>query len=187
MKVLLNILACLVLLGLSGCDSYEYSRAEIESIRNDLDELSAGIGEVKNQEDRNGDGKPDFFIEHDGVYMYELYDRDFDGEVDESWKFDSDLNIVSGRVDENLDGILETEYFYKDYSLDKILSDTNGNKISDVYTKLDRGVIVYSEKYYINAKNSKIGKVEYSFGYPVGPEVLVDTTISEAQFESERK
>jgi hypothetical protein len=187
MKAKNRFIVCLALVLTSGCDSDENTDREIESIRHELDRIQTELDSIRSDDDRNGDGRPDFFIEHDGGFMYELYDRDFDGKVDESWKYDSNSNVISGRVDEDLDGILETEYLYKDFSLDKVLSDTNGNLIFDVYTKLDRGVMVYSEKYYTTKQGAKIGKVEYSFGYPVGPEVLVDTSISEVQFEDDRK
>ena len=31
--------------------------------------------------DRNGDGQPDLFIELEGDFVYELYDKNFDGNV----------------------------------------------------------------------------------------------------------
>ena len=34
--------------------------------------------------DRNGDGQPDLFIELEGDFVYELYDKNFDGNIDES-------------------------------------------------------------------------------------------------------
>lgn len=187
MKEEIKFVVCLVAVLIVGCEGDKSTSEEVASIIDELDRLETELYAFENNVDRNGDGKPDLFVEHKDGYVYELYDRNFDGKVDESWKFDSNSNMVSGKVDENLDGILETEHLYKDYSLDKVLSDTNGNFIADVYTKFDRGVVVYSERYYSTANGAKIGKVIYSFGHPVGPEVLIETTISEGQFEDDRK
>jgi len=173
---------------LIGCDDNKGVDKEIEAIKTELSEISSELEEkYPDKIDRNGDGQPDLFIELDGDFSYELYDRDFDGKVDESWKYDSNDELVSGKVDENLDGILETQYISKDYSLDKVFSDTNGNGIFDVYTKLDRGVMDYSEKYYGSTQQTRIGKVQYEYGYPTGPEVFSETTISEVEFQESRK
>jgi len=143
--------------------------------------------EYPNKLDRNKDGKHDFFIESDDDFVFELIDRNFDGKVDESWKYDDNDNLVSGKVDEDLDGILETQYIQKNYSFDKVLSDTNKNGIFDVYTKLNYGVMVYSEKYYFSNGKAQIVKINYLYGYPSGPEKIVETTISEKEFEAARK
>ena len=136
--------------------------------------------------DRNGDGKPDLFIEYDSNGSYDLYDRNFDGTVDESWVYDSEGNEISGKVDEDLDGILETQYVYKDYSVSGVFSDTDGNGVFDVFTKLNYGVRVYSEKYYSLPDGNAIGRVEYEFGFPIGPEIRSNTTLTEREFQRER-
>ncbi|MCO4775593.1 MAG: hypothetical protein KC446_06170 [Flavobacteriales bacterium] len=187
MRLKIQFLASLIITGMAGCDNGQGVSKEIESINSELDQLQSKLVADEPNTDRNGDGKSDLFIEYEDGFVYELYDRDFDGKVDESWKYDSNDILISGRVDDDLDGILETEYIYKDHSLDKMFSDTNGNLISDVYTKLNRGVAVYSEKYYSSKEGSRIGRVEYSFGYPDGPEKLVKTLISESEFENIRK
>jgi len=176
---------------LIGCDESSSVNNEVEVMKIEMDQIESEFKELERKYtdkiDRNGDGQPDLFIEIEGDFTYELYDRDFDGKVDESWKFDSNDELVSGAVDENLDGVLETQYISKDHSLDKVFSDTNGNGIFDVYTKLDRGVMVYSEKYYGSIQQAKIGKVQYKYGYPTGSEVFTETVISEVEFQESRK
>ncbi|WP_018624843.1 hypothetical protein [Kangiella aquimarina] len=178
---------------LMGCDNNKETDAdkEIEAIQRELSQIESELKELEEMNpdkiDRNGDGQADLFIEFEGEFVYELIDRDFDGQVDESWKYDSNANLVSGKVDENLDGILETQYISKDHSIDKIFSDSDGNGVFDVYTKLDRGVLVFSERYYSSEQQAKIGKVEYEYGYPKGPEILTSTPISEEEFQEKRK
>ena len=206
----------LVTLTLIGCTDNGASESEIKSIKAELEQVKAKYinlekehsneinlfqteltriekeyadldNEYPNKLDRNNDGKHDFFIESDDDFVFELVDRNFDGKVDESWKYDDNDDLVSGKVDEDLDGVLETQYIQKNYSLDKVLSDTNKNGIFDVYTKLDYGVMVYSEKYYFLDGKAQIGKINYLYGYPTGPEKIVKTTISEKEFETARK
>ena len=97
-----------------GCDRESDLDKEIEAIKAELDQINSEFKELDekypDEIDRNGDGKPDFFIELEDEFTYELYDRNFDGKVDESWKYNSKDELVSGKVDENLDGILETQY-----------------------------------------------------------------------------
>lgn len=191
MKINNLSLVCVITLILIGCDDSESLNKEIEAMKAELDQFESELGEVERRFpekiDRNGDGQPDLFIEVEGGFIYELYDRDFDGKVDESWKYNSSDELISGKVDENLDGIMETLYLSKDHSIDKVYSDTNGNGIFDVYTKLDRGVMIYSEKYYGSNEIPKIGKVYYEFGYPKNPEVFTETDISELDFQEARK
>jgi hypothetical protein len=191
MKIKNLSIICVITFSLIACDNNENVDKEIKAMKNELDQISSKFKELEEKYpdkiDRNGDGQPDLFIEVEGDFTYELYDRDFDGKVDESWKYDSNDELVSGKVDENLDGSLETQYISKNHSLDKVFSDTNANGIFDVYTKLDRGVMVYSEKYYGSNQQAKIGKVQYEYGYPTGPEVFSETTISEVEFQESRR
>ena len=143
--------------------------------------------EYFNKLDRNKDGQFDFFIEAKDEYVFELVDRNFDGNIDEHWKYDDNDVLVSGLIDENLDGTLETQYLYENYSVDKVLSDTDGNGIFDVYTELNFGVVVYSEKYYFSEGKAQVGKINYLYGHPTGPEKVINTTISEKEFETARK
>jgi hypothetical protein len=180
----LPILFSVMVLG--GCNTGNELDTEIESIIAELEQLKFDV-QPQSKIDRNGDGKPDFFVEFEDGYMYELVDRNFDGIVDESWKYDSGDNLVSGKVDENLDGILETLYLTEDYSFSRILSDTDANGVFDVYTKLDRGIMVHSEKYYDSPGGPTIGRVNYSYGHPTGPEQRQGTTLTEKKFEEERR
>ena len=78
---------------LGGCNTGSELGAEIESMRAELEQLKIDA-QPQNEIDRNGDGKPDFFVEFEEGYMFELIDRNFDGIVDESWKYDSNDNLV---------------------------------------------------------------------------------------------
>lgn len=168
-----------------ACAETSSKSAEIEAIKAELETIESEI-ESNKKIDRNGDGTPDLFIELDGEFLYELVDRNFDGVVDESWKYNSKDVLISGKVDENLDGYLETKYLSKDLSFHKILSDTDKNGVFDVYTNLIHGVVTYSEKYYKSNKGPHIGKVDYLYGHPTGPETLIPTLISEKDFERSR-
>lgn len=191
MKIKNLFIALVITFTLIGCDDNNSVDKEIEAISAELNQMASELKELEEKYpeeiDRNGDGQPDLYIKVEGDFYYELYDRNFDGKVDESWKYDSSDKLVSGKVDENLDGILETQYISKGYSLNKVFSDSDGNGVFDIYTKLDRGVMVYSEKYYRVDQQVKIGKVEYEYGYPTGPEVFSETTISEGEFQASRK
>ena len=133
--------------------------------------------------DRNGDGRPDLFFQHEGEYLYELVDNNFDGSVDESWKYNRDDVLVSGRVDENFDGILETELVYRDFLLFRVFSDTDRNGVVDLATEFDDGARSFSEKFYYSSEQNQIGRVEFRYGYPSGPEEQRKTELSEKEFQ----
>ena len=172
---------------LSSCDSSQ----EIAQLEADLDKLDVEIKSLEKNHprkiDRNGDGEFDFFIESENGYVLEKYDRNFDGKIDEIYKYGSDDNLISVQVDEDLNGTFETNYFNSNFSLSVGLSDSDGNGVADVYQKFDKGVIQFSEKYYISDSVAKIGRMGYKFGHPVGLEDLTVTNLTEEEFESERR
>ena len=63
--------------------------------------------------DLNSDGTKDVFYEFDDSGYFELVDRNFDGRVDESIRYDKDNIILSSKIDEDFDGYLETKIYYK--------------------------------------------------------------------------
>ena len=163
--------------------------AQASDLDKEIDRLQAQIEKLEfdslptDEIDRNGDGRPDLFFQDEGEYFYELVDNNFDGSVDESWKYNPDDVLVLGKVDENFDGILETELVYKDFLLYRVFSDTDGNGVVDLATEFDDGALSFSEKFYSYSDENQIGRVEFRYGYPSGPEELRETELSEEEFQ----
>lgn len=176
-------LFCGLLLHLSGCSS------ESADLDEELDQLRAEVEQLQfdslpvDELDRNGDGQSDLFCREEGQYFYELVDNNFDGSIDESWKYDQDDVLVSGRVDENFDGILETELVYKEFLLHRVFSDTDANGVIDLASEFKTGEVSFSERFYGFPHGNRIGRVEFSYGYPSGPEELRETKLSEEEFQ----
>ena len=139
--------------------------------------------------DSNNDGVQDIFYEiNDSGYIY-LFDRNFDGKKDESWKYDLKDRLISGASDNNFDGVFETKFIIENGMIIKELIDSDQNGNIDTVTFYKSGISVYSEKYYpvSEAKNlAKIGKVTYEFGEISEPEVFTNTTVTEIEFQNER-
>ncbi len=181
-----GILSISLLIFLGSCSK----PSEVSELEDELSQLRQSIADLSAPNtDRNSDGEQDLFVETEDGSTFELLDRDFDGRVDESWRYDENDNLISGKVDEDFNGILETQYIYEDFSVSKVLSDSDGNLVFDIFTKLHLGVMEYSEKYYAQTAEQaspRIGRVEYRYGYPVGSEVVVETSLSETEFADSR-
>ncbi|PCJ24463.1 MAG: hypothetical protein COA96_09455 [SAR86 cluster bacterium] len=136
--------------------------------------------------DQNDDGVEDIIYEFEGDFYYELVDRNFDGEVDESHKYGLDDRIVSSKVDSNLDGYLETSISYEYGSVSKVNVDRVRDGLVDISFIYAEGEVVSAEKYYhqTEVEAARIGKIAFEFGYPISNEVIGTTEISSLEFSN---
>ncbi len=133
--------------------------------------------------DRNGDGLDDVFYEDDGAYNYVLFDNNFDGQVDESWRYNRDNVLLSAKLDYDFDGTLDSEHMYEGINATDIYTDSNGNGVPDIYTKMEGGTGVYTERYFAMPEEGggRIARVEYEWGFP-GQQTTRMESISEKEF-----
>ena len=138
--------------------------------------------------DLNNDYVMDIEIQSDNEFIYHLVDRNFDTKIDESIKYDKNYTLISSKVDDNFDGLLETTILFKNGSISMVSIDSNTNGIYDIFGFHKNGVLVYSERYYEGRTNSppRIGKIKFEFHYPVSKEVSQKTHLSEAEFSNSR-
>ncbi len=135
--------------------------------------------------DLNGDGKANIFYQDDGDHYFELLDKNFDGKVDQSIRFSSEHFMLSGKFDDNFDGILETKIIATNGIVSKGLVDSNLNRHFDICFQYHGGVVQYAKRFYPASDSqgqSQVGTVRYVFGYPEGNEVLENVTLDERGF-----
>ena len=170
--------------------------SEIASLENELKELleieerkikEAELEEL-NANDMNKDGKRDIFYESDEFNYYQLIDRNFDGKVDEKWKYDLNDVLISGISDDDFNGIFESRVFVTNGSVSKIFIDTDNNGVSDVFHSVRFGITIYSEKYYpaVNGNQAKIARIERDIREISGKLEYSNTTLSEEAFYKDR-
>ncbi|PCI79919.1 MAG: hypothetical protein COB20_03745 [SAR86 cluster bacterium] len=136
--------------------------------------------------DQNGDGVEDIIYEFEGDFYYELVDRNFDGEIDESHKYGLDDRIVSSKVDSNLDGYLETSIFYEFGTVSKVNVDRMRDGQVDISFAYSEGEVIFADKYYHQTDEgaARIGRIDFEFGYPVSNEIIMETEVSSAEFST---
>lgn len=142
-------------------------------------------GEYVNALDINGDGVKDVFYEYDKNGYYELVDRNLDGNIDESVRYNSDDKIDSSRLDDNYDGILETSVFFINGIVSLVKVDVDANGIDDLVFFYENGALVAAKKYYVHGvlgEDAYVGSFSFYFGYPVGVEEIKKTEFSESEF-----
>jgi hypothetical protein len=135
--------------------------------------------------DLNRDNKTDTRFEYDDTGYYQLTDRNFDGRMDESTRYDLDHIVVSGSGDDNFDGIFETHVVYLNGFLSRVLVDTNNNGLIDLVHMYKDGLIVSSERFVIKQTpgvSPTLIKIHYSFGFPISEDIVPATTEGEEDF-----
>jgi hypothetical protein len=135
--------------------------------------------------DLNRDSKIDARFEYDDTGYYQLTDRNFDGRMDESTRYDLDHIVVSGSGDDNFDGIFETSVEYLNGFLSRVLVDTNNNKLIDLVHIYKDGLIVSSERFVLKRASDAsptLIKIHYNFGFPISEDVVPATTEGEEGF-----
>ena len=164
----------------------ETLKQQLKAIEKDADGIAA---EEAERNDLNNDGAQDVFFEDEGDGYFVLTDRNFDGKIDDRWKYNLDDTVHSGKSDNNFDGVFETRYLMHNGFTHKELIDSDNNGIYDIYSKYESGVWRYSEKYYGTSKageRARIGRVEMDLSKISGDEVFTETKISENEFQNER-
>ena len=97
---------------------------------------------VVEKHDLNRDGEPDGKSVYFGnrISSTEL-DRNFDGRVDEVFKYNNQGFVKSSKSDYNFDGIFETETEWKNGNPQLSKSDTTGDGFQDYIVTFNNGVI----------------------------------------------
>lgn len=134
--------------------------------------------------DLNNDGVQDIFYEYDENGYYELIDRNFDKKIDVSTRYNLKHYAISSKSDDDFDGFLETEWVFKNSFVASSYVDSNYNKYQDIYFKYKDDLVMYAEKFYHESDTlpSRVGRINYMFGYPLGVEVFSDEGITEKHF-----
>ena len=135
--------------------------------------------------DLNRDNKMDARFEYDDTGYYQLTDRNFDGRMDESTRYDLNHIVVSGSGDDNFDGIFETRVEYLNGFLGRVLVDTNDNELIDLVHIYKDGLIVSSERFVLKQASGvspTLIKIHYSFGFPISQSVVAAATKGEEDF-----
>lgn len=164
----------------------ETLKQQLKAIKKDVDGIAA---EEAERNDLNNDGVQDVFFEGKDDGYFVLTDRNFDGKIDDRWKYNLDDTVHSGESDNNFDGVFETRYLTHNGFTHEELIDSDNNGIYDIYSKFESGVWIYSEKYYGISKageQARIGRVEMDLSKISGSEVFIATKISESEFQKER-
>ena len=133
--------------------------------------------------DLNSDGKKDIFYEFDDSGSYELVDRNFDGKVDESHHYDNENRLLSSKLDDDLDGYLETKVIYKYETIEKMAVDSDNDNLYEIFYFYKSGTLENAIKYYQEEGVNKIGKVNFKFGYPIGEEIIEITNMTKVEFQ----
>lgn len=135
--------------------------------------------------DLNGDGTIDIQFENEADGYYQLTDRNFDGRVDESIKYDLEHFALSGKSDDDFDGIFETTIKFDNSLTSSLLVDTNANQIVDLVHLYQHGLLERSIRYTYNEENDGTGvttTVSYEFGFPRGEVKRSTSQMSEMEF-----
>jgi hypothetical protein len=136
--------------------------------------------------DYNRDEKMDVFLIEEQSISIELYDTNFDGQTNESWRYNLEGVPISGNRDLDFDGKMETSVQLIDGSVSKELTDSDDNNYYDIVTVYRNGVVQYSERYYVATANlsARIGRIDYEYGYPSGVERFEATEMKECDYSS---
>ena len=135
--------------------------------------------------DLNGDGTVDIRFENEADGYYQLTDRNFDGRVDESIRYDLEHFALSGKSDDDFDGIFETTIEFDNSLISRLLVDTNANQIVDLVHLYQNSLLERSIRYTYNEENdgtSVTATVSYKFGFPRGEVKRSARQMSEMEF-----
>lgn len=133
--------------------------------------------------DLNSDGKKDVFYEYDNSGYNELVDRNFDERIDESHRYDKKNKLISSKIDANFDGYLETRIIYKYESIEKIAVDIDRDNLYEIFYFYESGTLKNAIKYHPDDGRNQIGKINFKFGYPDGPEIIEVTVMDKTAFQ----
>lgn len=150
-------------------------RLELESLKADKNDFS---------QDLNLDGKSDITYENSEFSYFQLVDRNFDGKPDERYEYDNGTDLViDGRLDEDFDGLFETQLVMSQGIVLFEFVDINNDRIIDVAKSYNNGVLQFLD-IYISAKagnEAQIKTISFEFGVPFKTAV-VSTMMSPNDF-----
>jgi len=171
---------------LLGCEQKDTHFEEAEAILKEAENL---LSESQTNEnfslDYNFDGVPDETIEYFDHSYLQLIDRNFDGTADEKYEYDINTDFVlDGRLDDDFDGIFETQIVMSQGVVKFSFTDSNNNKLIDIVNIYENGVLKKLYKYIENEESNLKQITEYLFKYgvPYSEETNV-TNLSDREFQ----
>lgn len=175
---------CQNLLILGDCSDGDLAASECNLSQ--YDNKRSEYMELKYLNDLNEDGTDDIgYQDQANGYYYQLIDRNFDRQIDESHYYDINDKIVESRIDDNLDGDLESVFFYDKGSVQLVSIDSNDDGLRDIFGFYESGTLVRGTRYYPNHDGKPaIGTILYETGYP-SEELVLDTELSQQEFEAQ--
>ncbi len=163
MKFILTYLVLSTLL--SGCgEKRDQNVKEAEVILKEAEELLSELQSNKDfSQDYNFDGVADVYYEDFKHNYVQFVDRNFDGKADEKYEFDTNTDfLLNGRLDNDFDGIFETQLSMYHGVIQFELVDSNGDGLIDIVSSYENGVLKELQKY----KSKQIEVYLFEHGVP---------------------
>ena len=178
MKFLITFIL-LFSLPLIGCKKEDNDDSNVKVALKKVEELLDEIDEEDLSQDYNFDGIPDVYFEYYEHSYIQLIDRNFDGKPDERYEYDLVTDfILDGRLDNNFDGIFETQIVMSQGVVQFEFVDSDNDSMIDIVSSFKDGVLKELQKYAQNSK-TKSNSLEiyfFEFGAPVLKEINVTKT-----------
>lgn len=191
MKYLAIILVSLLIVSCYE-ESSPSTEAELEEIFKDLEKISEELEGYASElsQDYNFDGVADVYYEQLESSYFQFIDRNFDGEPDERYEYDSGTDfIIDGRLDENFDGEFETQLVINQGVVQYKFTDSNSDRLIDIVESYEHGVLkkisIFMPKSY--EQTSTIKTLFFNFGIPYNEEVAETALTPRAFHESQVK
>ena len=169
---------------LSGCgEKREQNIKEAEVILKEAEELLSEL-QVNNDssQDYNFDGVADVYYEDFKHSYVQFIDRNFDGKADEKYEFDTNTDfILNGRLDNNFDGIFETQLVMYQGIIQFEFVDSNGDDLIDIVSSYENGVLKELQKY----KSKQVEVYLFEHGVPYSSNTRA-TKFSDRDFHQEQ-
>jgi len=179
----------LLLLVLVGCVSKTPEFDEAQSILKEAEKLISDIEALDDySQDYNFDGVADVYYENYNNSYVQFTDRNFDGKADEKYEYDSGTDfILDGRLDNNFDGIFETQEVIFQGIIQFEFVDSNNDRLIDIVSSFEHGVLKSVQKYILENRSSlnQIESYEFNFGVPQNTKIR-DTNLSAREFHEEQ-
>jgi len=139
-------------------------------------------------QDYNFDGVADVYYEYYTHSYVQFADRNFDGKADEKYEFDINTDfLLDGRLDNNFDGVFETQLVIFQGVIQYEFVDSNNNKLIDVVSSYEHGVLKKMHRY-VQDREKKLKQIEvhqFEFGVPQGKVISV-TKLNAREFHQEQ-
>ena len=164
----------------------------LEGCKNDLKEKKVEVTENKTNNstapiyDLNNDGISDITYKYDNEGYSEFIDGNFDKKIDQISRYNLKDVIINSYFDEDKDGCLETYTEYSNGAPMKTMVDTNNNGIFDLIFIYKNSSLLYGKKFYdktSTGNENQVGTTYFKFGYPGAKEHLLNTKMTELEFQ----